>query len=98
MGAARVRRRCVGGKTVDVEVEVEAGRLRRVVISGDFFAYPEGALEAFEESLSGVEPSRDEVLKVIRKFGIEFLGASAEEIADMIAEAAELAGREGGPG
>ena len=98
MGAARVRRRCAGGKTVDVEVEVEAGRLKRVVISGDFFAYPEGALESFEESLSGVEPSRDEVLEIIRRSGVEFLGASAEEIADMIAEAAELAGREGGPG
>ncbi len=93
MGSARVRRRCSGGKTVDVEVAVEGGRISRVVISGDFFAYPEGALESLEASLRGIEPSVEEILGAIRASGIEFLGTSAEEVAEMISEAAEAAGR-----
>ncbi|HYI24141.1 MAG TPA: biotin--protein ligase [Thermomicrobiales bacterium] len=40
-----------GGKLVIVEFEVDAGRLRDVVVSGDFFLYPDEVLEAITGAL-----------------------------------------------
>ncbi|ARK05000.1 lipoate--protein ligase [Cellulosimicrobium sp. TH-20] len=43
-----------GGKLVAVDVEVEAGRLARVAVSGDFFLEPDGALEDIDGALTGM--------------------------------------------
>ena len=91
LGSARVRRRCVGGKTVDVEVEAEGGVLRKVLISGDFFAYPEGALEDLERALESRKVDRGEILSAIQEVGVDFLGVKPEELVEMILEAAERA-------
>lgn len=91
MGSARVKRRCAGGKTVDVEVEAEGGVLRKVLISGDFFAYPEGALEELERALENRGAEKGAILAAIREVGVEFLGVKPEELAEMILEAAERA-------
>ncbi len=40
-------------KTLELEALVENGRLRDVVITGDFFAYPPEAVEELEEELRG---------------------------------------------
>ncbi|MGI8486496.1 MAG: lipoate--protein ligase family protein, partial [Thermomicrobiales bacterium] len=34
----------VGGKLVIVDFEITSGRLRNVMVSGDFFLYPDSAL------------------------------------------------------
>ena len=43
-----------GGKLVAVDVEVEAGRLARVAVSGDFFLEPDDALEGIAGALTGL--------------------------------------------
>ncbi len=43
-----------GGKLVAVDVEVEAGRLARVAVSGDFFLEPDDALEDIDGALTGM--------------------------------------------
>jgi lipoate---protein ligase len=43
-----------GGKLVIVDFEVEGDRLRRVMVSGDFFLYPEETLDAIVAGLEGV--------------------------------------------
>jgi lipoate---protein ligase len=43
-----------GGKLVAVDVEVDAGRLSRVAVSGDFFLEPDDALEDIDRALTGM--------------------------------------------
>lgn len=43
-----------GGKLVVVDFDVEAGRLANVLVSGDFFLEPDGALERITGSLDGL--------------------------------------------
>ncbi len=62
MARGRLVWRPRGGKTVVVELEVGSGcRVTGVVVSGDFFVYPEEALWAFEDALRGCG-SRDCIL------------------------------------
>ncbi|MBD8080435.1 lipoate--protein ligase family protein [Cellulosimicrobium arenosum] len=46
-----------GGKLVAVDVEVEAGRLVHVSVSGDFFLEPDEALEDIDGALTGMPES-----------------------------------------
>src|SRR5918998_2668960 len=49
-----------GGKLVVVDFEVDAGVLRGVVVSGDFFLYPEEALGAIAAALEGTPANASE--------------------------------------
>ena len=40
-----------GGKLVMVDFDVDQGRLKNVVVSGDFFLYPEETLDTINEAL-----------------------------------------------
>lgn len=40
-----------GGKLVVVDFNVEQGRLRNVVVTGDFFLYPEETLDTINQTL-----------------------------------------------
>ncbi len=75
-----------GGKLVVVDFEVEDGSLRNVVVSGDFFLYPDEALEAITASLEGLPRETDEggIAEAVRRAipaGTEVLGTSPEGIA-----------------
>ena len=62
MRRGRIVWRPRGGKTVVVELGVDDDcRVASVVVSGDFFVYPEDALWEFEEALRGCG-SRDCIL------------------------------------
>ena len=75
-----------GGKLVRVDVEVTDGALRDVVVSGDFFLYPEEALEGITGALQGIPADLTEgeiaqrVGAEIRP-GTEWLGSSPEALA-----------------
>ena len=60
--------------------------MEKVVISGDFFAYPPEALEELEESLAGVEVEK--VPEVIDSFRgrLTLLGASLDDLKDLLVE------------
>lgn len=44
-----------GGKLVVVDFDVADGRLRNVVVSGDFFLYPEEEIDTLNSALEGVD-------------------------------------------
>lgn len=86
--SARVVWRPAGGKTVVVELGVgEDCRVASAVVSGDFFVYPEEALEVFEESLRGCG-DRDCVLgAAARAAGVSeaVIGFTWEELGEVVA-------------
>lgn len=49
-----------GGKLVVVDLDVIDGRLRNVVISGDFFVYPEEEHPVLGNALEGVDVDLDD--------------------------------------
>ncbi|ADV64526.1 lipoate protein ligase C-terminal domain-containing protein [Desulfurococcus mucosus] len=66
-----------GEKTVEIEVEVSDCRIKRVVFSGDFFAYPDDVVEKLEEALKdcGSDECVGEAFKEARKallIGVEW--------------------------
>ncbi|MDI6819450.1 MAG: lipoate protein ligase C-terminal domain-containing protein [Candidatus Hodarchaeaceae archaeon] len=53
---------------IKVEVELAGDKISRVSISGDFFMYPEEALERLEEELIGVRAERESLLAAVHRF------------------------------
>jgi lipoate-protein ligase A len=49
-----------GGKLVVVDFDVVDGRLSEVMVSGDFFLYPEEAMESIVSALDGLPISLDD--------------------------------------
>lgn len=75
-----------GGKLVKVDFTVDGDTLQDVVVSGDFFLYPEETLEDIRASLVGLPATTDEagIADRIRQRidpGAELLGTSPEAIA-----------------
>ncbi|RJS86859.1 biotin--protein ligase [Candidatus Bathyarchaeota archaeon] len=72
-----------GGKLIRVRVETEAGRVRGVKFTGDFFLHPETDLEDLEHHLIGVEADPESVREAIIKFfkqrGTILVGVSPED-------------------
>ena len=74
-----------GGKLIAVDFEVEDEKLKGVMVSGDFFLYPEEALANLTGALEGlpVELSEGEIASRVRMAlprGAELLGSSPEAI------------------
>jgi lipoate-protein ligase A len=75
-----------GGKLVRVDLDVKDGLLSEVVVSGDFFLYPEEVLAHITASLEGhpasasVEEMADRIAMAIPA-GTEWLGSSPEALA-----------------
>lgn len=75
-----------GGKLVIVDFTVEDHRLREVMVSGDFFLYPEEALATIDAALDGLDSSlsQDEYAERVRlQLGpdVSLIGTSPEGIA-----------------
>lgn len=88
-----------GGKLVRVDVEVANGALRDVVVSGDFFLYPEEALEFIAGALDGIAAETSEEAIAMRvsaaiPAGTEWLGSSPEALAIAVRRALSLAAEE----
>lgn len=80
-------RRLSGGKTVKVDLEIVDEEIKEIVISGDFFLYPEEYIHTIESELRGKKIS--EVAKILSTFKdrVEVVGASIDEFVDVINEA-----------
>ena len=75
-----------GGKLVVVDFAVADGRLSDAMVSGDFFLYPEEALEYISGALDGlsVDASEEHIAQSVADAlpqGTEMLGFSPEAIA-----------------
>jgi len=82
----------LGGKMVVVDCGAREGRLADVVVSGDFFLYPEDALAALTAAVEGVPVSAtaDEIARAIRAAvgpDVTFLGFSPEAVGIAVARA-----------
>ncbi|HVL25250.1 MAG TPA: biotin--protein ligase [Thermomicrobiales bacterium] len=78
-----------GGKLVVVDFDVIDGRLRNMVISGDFFLYPEEELAPLTHALEGVDADLDdesfaERIRMDLHPDTELLGTSPEAIATAV--------------
>jgi len=73
---------------VFLDYEEEANLIKSISITGDFFAYPEEAIELMEDKLKGVVLDRSCLLEkiqlVIKEHNIEFIGLNAEGLVDGI--------------
>jgi len=84
----RVRVRSVAGKTLEVEAEGVGGKISKLIISGDFFADPEDAVDRMEKALLWEELNKERILKVLEGLRVQLIGVTLEELADAILEAA----------
>jgi hypothetical protein len=77
---------------IKVEVELAGDRISRISISGDFFMYPEEALERLEGALVGISAERESLLAAVRRFysstGIETPMVEPEHWVEAILRAA----------
>lgn len=81
-----------GGKLVAVELDVASGELRNVVVTGDFFLYPEEALSILTEALEGSPATLDEAgyasrIRTALGPGGELVGSSPEALATAVVRA-----------
>ncbi|MBN1534954.1 MAG: biotin--protein ligase [Spirochaetes bacterium] len=74
-----------GEKLLRLYLTLEGDTIARVRITGDFFVYPEEAIETIEASLEGMKREEEELIRrietLIRSRGIQLVGISAETIA-----------------
>ncbi len=81
-----------GGKLVRVDLDVRDGCLLHVMVSGDFFLYPEDALDAITGSLEGAPAGEPEAQRTVRigsalPPGTEWLGSSPAALAIAVGRA-----------
>lgn len=53
---------------IKVELELADDAISQVSISGDFFMYPEDALERLEQALVGVKAEMESLLAAVQRF------------------------------
>lgn len=86
-GSARYK--VPGGKLVSIKLEYDTS-IKKVMILGDFFIYPESALGEIEECLvaTGVEKGETEIANkinyVVTSCGIQLIGVTPDAIAKAI--------------
>ena len=88
-----------GGKLVVADFTVHEGRLANVEVTGDFFLYPDDALDTITHALSGLSSSlpADEIAAHIQHAvgpDVTFLGFSPEAIGIAIQRAMSEASNE----
>ena len=81
-----------GGKLIAVEFDVIDGELRNVVVTGDFFLYPEEALPILAGALENAPASLDEAsyaasIRTALDSSAELVGSSPEALAAAVVRA-----------
>ncbi len=79
-------KRIKGGKTLKIDLKTRNNYIEDIVISGDFFAYPEEVIDLIEEELRGKHLS--EVDTIINKYRdrVELIGLTFDDIRILIHE------------
>jgi lipoate-protein ligase A len=81
-----------GGKLVQVDFDLEDERLTNVVVSGDFFLYPEEAIAPITAAVEGSpadlgRADRVAAIQAVLGPGVEWLGSSPDALATAIERA-----------
>lgn len=79
----------VGGKLVNIDFDVDEGKLRDVKVHGDFFLQPDEALEAITRSLDGAPAdltAEDYSMRIAAALpdGAKWLGTSPDALAEAV--------------
>jgi hypothetical protein len=76
------------GKLLKISLNYTNNVISEIRIMGDFFAYPEEAIEIIEDELKNFSLNRESLLNkinsVIKDNNIEFIGLNAEGLTDGI--------------
>lgn len=84
-----------GGKFVRCKMEIEGGKIERIVVNGDFFLYPEASINQLESELKGLKIADvDSIEKTISKFfeKVEAIGITREDLVKIICSQEEMNG------
>ncbi len=84
-----IRRRSRHGKTLSLELWIRDDKVDRVVLAGDFFAYPAEALEGLEK-LRGININELEVRIRSQLSDVSFAGICLDDILNLIKELLSL--------
>ncbi len=80
-----------GEKLVRIDVEFDGNTIKNAHISGDFFIYPEEAIEKIEKDLIGLpvdeKQIQEKISRLVKIETIELVGISPATIAQGILEA-----------
>jgi len=76
-----------GGKLLRVILKYEGERIVSVKFAGDFFAYPEEAIESLEEKLAGVSVKQVRGIVESELEGVRLYGVDAKSIVKGVWEA-----------
>lgn len=67
---------------VFLDYDLDTNKIKEISITGDFFVYPEDAVDLIEKELKGTEVDEDVLLakikSVIERNNVEFIGLNAE--------------------
>lgn len=73
---------------VFLDYDEKNNSIKKMKITGDFFAYPEEAIEVMENELKNNSLDKEKLLErvtsIIQKNKIQFIGLSAESLVDVI--------------
>ncbi|HIJ99280.1 TPA: biotin--protein ligase [archaeon] len=82
-----------GGKLLKASFSVDDGKLKDVKITGDFFLYPEEAIDGLISVLNGVEFAEESIAETISEYlkvnKAEFVGASPQDFAKLFTDEPE---------
>ena len=75
-----------GGKLIKCTLELDEEKIKRIKITGDFFMYPEDAIEKLEKSLQGIQFDEEEISKKVKEAlkDVELIGVAMEDFVDVI--------------
>ena len=88
MGKKTIVKRIPGGKTLQIDIDCD-DRINYVLISGDFFAYPEDFIDKLQENIVGktVSEAIQLINQMVKKIKPELLGISIDNIIEILYEA-----------
>ncbi len=81
-------RRTPGRKTLQIDIDCDE-RINYILISGDFFAYPENFIDKLQEAITGksISEAIETITLLYEKMKPELLGVSINDIIDVLREA-----------
>ncbi len=75
-----------GGKLIKCTLELHEGKIKNIKITGDFFMYPEDAIEKLENALQGIHFDEEEISRKVKEAlkGVELIGVAMDNFVDVI--------------
>lgn len=87
---SEIRYKVPNGKLLNIQLcyDEHCNKIQTISISGDFFAYPEEAIELLERKLVNIELNESSLSNVINDFvntaHVQFIGINAESLTKTI--------------